>query len=285
MLVNLREWHRPATVTAALRLLQRGGAAVVPAAGMTTLAKLEMPAVTGLVDLTALPLTYVNAARGGLRVGATTTVSELIDAPAGRKYAAGMLRQCGLSIGSTLNRNLITCGGNSVQCYFWSCLPVALLALDAQLVVARGRGRRRVAAAEFFARQPKQVLGAAALVTELILPPLPPGTRAGFRKVAPTATAFAQVTVAALLRVRAGTITGLQAALGGLAALPQRFPELEKKYCGCPATDAVFAELAERLASHCQVLPDMRVSAEYKRMLVQTVTGDLLRALRDGGRS
>lgn len=282
MLVNLRDWHRPSSVPAALSLLKRGRGSIIPAAGMTTLARQERPQITGLVDLTALNLAGVKRERDGLRVGAATTVGELMRHPLTARYAAGLLRQCGLAVGSTLTRNLITCGGNIAQCYFWSCLPPALLALGAGVIVARGRGCRRIAAAEFFARSPQQLLGGDSLVTAIILPALPAGTRASFRKVAPTATAFAYVTAAVLLRVRGGKIAAVRAALGGLAALPQRFPEIEEEYAGAPASEKVFARLAAQLAAQCRALPDMRVSADYKRVLAETLIADMLTELRGG---
>lgn len=282
MLVNLCDWHRPPSVAAALRLLRRGRGGIIPAAGMSTLARLANPGITGVLDLTALALAYAKRRSGGLHIGAATTISELIQSPLTKTYAGGMLRQCGGTIGSTLNRNMVTCGGNIVQCYFWSCLPVALLALDAQVVVARGSRRRSLAAAGFFASQPKQSLASDALVTEIILPHLPAGTRAGFRKVAPTATAFAYVTAAALLRRRGQKIAEVRVALGGLTALPQRFPDIEDEYAGRPASDALFAELAARLLDRCRVLPDMRVSADYKQALARSLVADMLIELRDG---
>ncbi len=281
MLVGLQRWHRPATPAAAVRLLARGGKRMLPVAGATALFRRDLPEITDALDLTALPLHGITAARGALRAGAAVTVGDLLRSPHTVRYAGGVLQQCALAIGTTLHRNVITLGGNCAQCFFWSALPVAALALGARFTVVSPRGTRRLTATELFARPPQQVLGRATLITHLEFPRLPAGSRARFRKVAPNATAFAYVQAAVVLRCRRGSIAGVQAALGGLQALPQRFPAIEKSFAGRPADAAGLQALAEALVAAAVAQPDMRVTADYKRALMRALLCDLLGEARD----
>ena len=67
-----------------------------------------------------------------------------------------------------------------------------------------------------------------------------------YRKVRDRASyAFALVSVAAALDVRAGTVAEARVALGGVAPKPWRATEAERTLTGAPATEASFRRAAD----------------------------------------
>jgi xanthine dehydrogenase YagS FAD-binding subunit len=137
-----------------------------------------------------------------------------------------------------------------------SDMAVAMLALDAEVVVLGAAGERAVPLGEFYRRpgaEPHRdtTLEHGELITEVRLPPVPVARRSTYRKVRDRASyAFALVSVAAALEVADGTVRDVQLALGGVAHRPWRAARAEAELRGKPATEqqfrrAIEAELAD----------------------------------------
>lgn len=277
MLKNLKNYYRPASLAAGLALLKKGKGTIIPIGGATTLAVLDSPRVEGVVDVTTLGLDYVKQDRNELRIGAGTTISGIIESKPGQKYLGGFLVQSGLTIGSTLNRNMITVGGNLYQLYLWSCLPVALLALDGTITLRKAGKKRTLAAAEFFATNPRQTVGSDELITEIAFPVKAlAGARGKFSKFSKTATGYPMVSVAAAVRVKSGKLDRLQVAVGALQTLPQRFPEIERRFLGQALTETTAAEFAAAVATAAAIVKELRASVEFKRRVAEEMIRETL---------
>lgn len=134
-----------------------------------------------------------------------------------------------------------------------SDMAVAVSALDAEVSLHGPGGERRVGLDRLY-RDPGDTphldttVEAGELITEVILPAPPPGL-AAYRKVRERASfAFALVSLAAVLQVDGGTVTGARLALGGVAHRPWRARRAEEALIGRPAqvesyTAAIEAEL------------------------------------------
>ncbi|MCB0115546.1 MAG: FAD binding domain-containing protein, partial [Caldilineaceae bacterium] len=111
----LNEYHKPATLAEALQLLSRTETRLVPLAGGSRLiGELETRArrdVDGVVDLSGLGLSYIHAEDNELRVGAMTTISDLIAHPVAADLAGGLLRRVARYEGPINLRNAATLGG------------------------------------------------------------------------------------------------------------------------------------------------------------------------------
>ena len=96
MLLNLREYHRPADegttggLARALEILSRSGISTVPLAGGDILVGSGDEAVEAVVDLQGLGLDTVTIGAGELRIGAMVTRTDLSEA--GRDEATSLLR-------------------------------------------------------------------------------------------------------------------------------------------------------------------------------------------------
>ncbi|MEZ4834370.1 MAG: FAD binding domain-containing protein [Caldilineaceae bacterium] len=138
----LNEYHKPATLAEALQLLSRTETRLVPLAGGSRLiGELETRArrdVDGVVDLSGLGLSYIHAEDNELRVGAMTTISDLIAHPVAADLAGGLLRRVARYEGPINLRNAATLGGIVAAAEADSELYAALLALGASVVYGGG---------------------------------------------------------------------------------------------------------------------------------------------------
>jgi xanthine dehydrogenase YagS FAD-binding subunit len=132
-----------------------------------------------------------------------------------------------------------------------SDMAVAMTALDAQLeLLNANHATRRVAIGDFH-RLPgdtphiETILEPGEMITNIVLPPPPPG-RQLYRKVRDRASyEFALVSVAVIVATEGAKISTARVAFGGVAHKPWRSPEAEAALMGRPATMATFQSAAE----------------------------------------
>jgi len=130
-----------------------------------------------------------------------------------------------------------------------SDMAVALVALDATVLVRGPEGERAIPMAEFhrLAGDTPHIdtnLRPDELITAIDVPSLP-FARQRYRKVRDRASyAFALVSVAAALDVAAGRVRGVRLALGGVAHKPWRAIAAERALAGAPATAETFRAAA-----------------------------------------
>ena len=132
-----------------------------------------------------------------------------------------------------------------------SDMAVALAALDAEVGLLGANGAsRRIPINEFYrlpgdAPHVETVINTGEMITEVILPPPPPG-RQLYRKVRDRASyEFALVSVAVVVAAEQGKITAARVAFGGVAHKPWRSREAEAALEGRPATMATYRAAAD----------------------------------------
>ncbi|RYE89929.1 MAG: xanthine dehydrogenase family protein subunit M, partial [Myxococcales bacterium] len=131
-----------------------------------------------------------------------------------------------------------------------SDMAVALLALDARVVVRGPQGERTVAVGELLVvpgttPQVETTLARGELITHVTLAPSAWAARSAYVKVRDRASyAFALASAAVALEVEGGTIRQARVALGGVATRPWRCVEVEQALVGKKATVEVFRQAA-----------------------------------------
>jgi xanthine dehydrogenase YagS FAD-binding subunit len=132
-----------------------------------------------------------------------------------------------------------------------SDMCVALAGLDAKVHISSAAGERVVPFTQFH-RLPGEepeidtVLEPGELITGVELPTLPFAANSTYRKVRDRSSyAFALVSVAAALEVKAGEIRNVRIALGGVAHKPWRAEKAEQALTGRPAVTESFLKAAE----------------------------------------
>lgn len=143
-----------------------------------------------------------------------------------------------------------------------SDMAVAMAAHDATVHLLGPEGLRAVPLAAFH-RLPGDdpsrdtVMAPAELITAVELPPSPWGRTVHYLKVRERSSyAFAAVSVAAALNIKAGEIVDARVVLGGVAHKPWRAKAAESAVLGTPPDAAAFARAGEAAVAEARPLPD-----------------------------
>jgi xanthine dehydrogenase YagS FAD-binding subunit len=141
-------------------------------------------------------------------------------------------------------------GGAGCWAAHASDLAPPLLAMGASVVIAGPGGERTVPLAGFLAgpeQDPRRenILGAAEIVSAVLLPRLPPGWRGTYLKSRErTAGDFPIVSAAFGCEPGGGTLRQVRLVLGGVAPVPRRCPQVEALLEGMVLTDALADQAA-----------------------------------------
>jgi xanthine dehydrogenase YagS FAD-binding subunit len=146
--------------------------------------------------------------------------------------------------------------GTSGQCVAThpSDLAVALVALDALVVLRSGLGERRVPAADFFQRpgttpDREHDLRPGELIVAVEVPAGSHTRQSGYLKVRDRQSyEFALASAAVALDIGAGVVRAAKVAVGGVGTVPWRLPEVEKALVGQRPDSAPWELAAARAA-------------------------------------
>ncbi|MFE9093940.1 FAD binding domain-containing protein [Streptomyces sp. NPDC007264] len=274
MILTDFDYVRPTTLGEATALLAAPGSRAL-AGGQSLLVDLKTGEGTAarLVDIRGIAALrgIRRTAAGGLAVGALTTLAELAADPLVRAEAPA-LAAAARAGGDPQTRNLGTVGGNLAAAGSATDLPVAVLAADATLHIARHGGKRALTAGDYA----RDGLPEDTLLTSVELPPKGPDEAEGFQRTADRATRYPLCAVAVrVTRGRDGTATGLRIAVTGATARALRLTGVEDLLTGGTArTDEVLA--AFRVQPGDLFVPGRGASAEYQRHLAGVLTARAL---------
>jgi len=274
-------WYRPTSLYEAVGLLIAYGADSVIVAGGTSVG-LNPPRRDGLsmIDLQKLELTTVVRMDGVTRLGALVTAHTLTTSDQLDSVGSGLLRVTGSTMGPRPVRNRITLGGNVMQPFRWSDLPVSLLALDAKFELYGPKGFRTIAADELLATQPRRQLLPGELLAWADVAVDAPGEGGCFLKLHWTKVDHAVASVAVKLALVDGRCDRLRLALGALAPLPQRWTSVEEALVGTELDDESIAQGLTN-AQPSRVVAEQRAEADYKLQVARTLAARALRTARD----
>lgn len=278
MFDKVEAFYRPESVAEALRLIQRSKGQSRIVAGGTDLVVEGDRSVRFLIDLTRAGLTYIRRRAATCVIGATTTLNDLEESTAIRALAGGLLSRAAAACGSVQNRNLATIGGNLAHGSPAADLATPLLGLDAAVVLADARGRRKLPLAEYFGRAQENGFRDSLLV-EVVIPEPPHGVRMGwsFQKFGRTEVDIALVNAAAGLQLDVrGRVKWARLALGAVAAAPFRALPVERLMEGREFDHTLLAEVGEEVMREVIPISDQRAPEEFRRELSRVVAGRAL---------
>ena len=170
----LAEYHRPTTLAGALELLADRTSRRVPLAGGThlvgALETRQRRNVDGVVDLAGLNLSFIQHFDSSLRVGAMTTLTELVEHPLCAGLAGGILPDTARFEGPQNLCNAATVGGLVALAEPDSELFASLLALNASVVAVDKDGVESHRLLDDFAGSPSRLPQGTLLITQVRLP-------------------------------------------------------------------------------------------------------------------
>jgi len=279
---ELKAFFQPRSLPEALALIKEHGDSVRPLAGGTSLVFSRSSRLERVVDLGRLGLNTFKQDNGGLHLGAMLTCAALRQEL--QEMTPNALYEAAGRVGSRILQNHITVGGNCVQVYAWSDLPVALLALGADFVI-QGQETRTVAAEAFFDRHPLRVLSAGELLTEVKVSAGSLEAGSAYLKFGRTEMDHALASAGAMVALEGGRVSRARITVGAVRGLPQLLSAAAETLKGKEPGGPALEEAARLAAQEAKVTADYRATADYRKQLVASLVEDVLRAAaaRAGG--
>lgn len=265
-----RRFVRPATLTEALTVL-RDNPDAVPVAGCTDWGvdvNIKSTRADLVIGLDRLPeLRTFTEADDHVELGAALTLSEIEQRLDGR---IPLLSKLFPQFASRLIRNGATIGGNLGTASPIGDTPPALLALDAELVLAGLDGTRVVPLADYFTGYRQTVRAPGELIQSVRIP-LPLAGITAFHKIAKRRfDDISSVAIGYAIDVQDGIVRTARIGLGGVAATPLRATAVEAALEGRPWTAETVGAAARVLQEEGTPMDDHRASSRYRRAMLGT---------------
>lgn len=179
-------------------------------------------------------------------------------------------------------RNRGTIGGSLAHADPAAELPAICVACDAILVAQSQRGRREIAAADFFKGMFETALAADELLVEIRFPEWPAGRAHGFLEVARRHGDFAICGIAATVDFnQIGSISDSRIVAFGVNDRPVRLAAAERALIGTKGTSGAIRAVAAAASAGLSPRNDHHASSEYRLELAQVLTRRaLIQAMR-----
>ena len=239
------------------------------------------PPVHTLVDVTQIAeMIALEMRQEELYIGAALPLSCLVESPLVSQHAQALCEAAGL-IGGPQVRNTATLGGNVAHALPAGDGTIALLALNAQAVVASQDGVRRLPVGDLFlgpgrsALKPRQEV-----LVGFYLPRGKSGQASAHRRVMrPQGVAIAILNMAVWLERSEDEIKDIRVAVGPAGPKPLRASQLEAFLCRKTIDKATLAQARKLLLAeaHFRTSPH-RSTAVYRRHLADVLLEETLTA-------
>lgn len=280
----IEAYAAPTKVEEAAELLAGGEATVF--AGATDLmlqtrsgAKAYAPTLVNLRRVEGLRGT--TEANGAIRLGALTTITDVLNDKVLRR-SAPVLCETAEKFACGQVRNSATVGGNVCNASPAGDMIIPLLLLDAEAELVSwvdGEANwRRIPLCNFFDGPGQTKLRASEILTALTFRTPAADFVAGFQKFGTRRSMdISVVSVGIGGRMSEGVLTDARVAFGAVAPVPLRGRDTEAALEGQSICEATIEAAARTADTEVSPISDVRGSAWYRRELIKTLTGRLLR--------
>lgn len=280
------EYYRPQTLSEALEILERVEDAKVLAGGQSLIPMMNMRLARpqALVDINQLPeLTRIDEGPEGLTIGSLVRHYQLEHSPVVREWAP-LITQAERLIGHPAIRSRGTIGGSLSHADPAAELPVLAVLGDWQIEVSSTADSHAIPASEFFL---SYFITAAAPTDIVTAIQVPRQTAAGqIVEYAVRSGDFALAIAAVQVTVDDhGIVEEARVALGGVADIPWRNPELERQWVGQTAGTVLWREIAHTVAQEIEPSDDLHATASHRRSLAEHLIEQAFQQAADNGRT
>lgn len=271
------EYHRPATVAEAIKILGKNKKATILAGGHSLLPamKLRVSEPAALVDIGRIKtLVGIKAGKTSVKIGALTTHA-MVAASKDLAKACPILPEAAALIGDTQVRNRGTIGGSLAHADPGADYPTVILALDATITAQGKSGSRDIPASKFFKDLLTTALKPGEILTAVTVPAYNNAKGMGgcYLKHRHPASGYAVVGVAALIGLTKGQVTRISVAVGGASGVPVRCKAVESALMGEVPSDEAIATAAAAVAEAIDMpMSDVYASADYRMHLATVLT-------------
>lgn len=204
-----------------------------------------------------------------IRIGALTTHAELL-ACGSLHEILPIFRQAADIIADPQVRNRGTIGGSLANADPAADWPAVIIALNAELQIAGPKGRRRVAARDFFVGIFTTLTDPSEVIAAIHIPHPLAGTQFRYRKIRHPASGYAVVGVALAICTQGGVVTHASIGITGAAAHAFAAEAATQFLTGKPLTRGNIDEAARLACEPAEYLSDHYASSAYRQHLART---------------
>ena len=227
----------------------------------------------------------ITQSKGGVRIGALTTMTELLNSPLVRERFNALWQACDHFASDQL-RNASTIGGNICNASPAGDTLVPLLVLNARAVLASkpngAQTTRTLPLSEFFTGPGRTKRIADELLIAVDIPSPAAGFVSEFFKFGTRPALDISTISIGFGAVRDGRVLrDVRLAFGAVAPTPIRAPQSEAALEGKPLTDLTITAALTAAANEIHPISDVRASDWYRRELVQNILRRLLTHVRE----
>jgi len=267
------EYHRPADWASARELLRRAPPLLLgPRVSIPLYGDAE-----AVVDLSRLDLAYIKVDEG-IHLGALTPLQDLADSPQLQTLANGLLSQAARLTAHYGLRNLATVGGALLSREGPPEILLALLALDAAVVV-RGDGTREIPLAVAWLEDAAlEIVRPGEVIVEVKFAQPAQGAGTALERIARTPRDESIVSAAAVIEAIDGVCRKARLAVAGATPRPQRMTSAERLLEDQPFTPEQLQKAAQAVMTEAHPIADYRGSAEYRRAMAGVLSRRALEA-------
>jgi carbon-monoxide dehydrogenase medium subunit len=261
-------YHRPATVSDAVKLLAALGDDARPLAGghsLLPMMKLRLATPEHLVDLHDVDgLKGIRRDGGRIVIGAMTTQHDLL---ASEEIASllPILHETALLIADPQVRYLGTVGGNVANGDPGNDLPALMMTLDATYRLEGPSGGREVAASEFYQGAYFTALEPGELLTSVAIPLPASGHGYAYEKLKRKVGDYATAAAAVLLTMAGGKVATCSIGLTNLSETPLLAATAAQAVIGTSLDAAALKQAAAAAETIMAPAADARGPVEYRK--------------------
>jgi aerobic carbon-monoxide dehydrogenase medium subunit len=275
------DYHAPTTVNDALGLMTRLGSEAKWLAGghsLLPMMKLRFAQPAHLIDLNRIAeLRGIREEGTHVVIGAMTSENDLIASPILRERVP-LLADAPKLIADPQVRNRGTIGGDIAHGDPGNDHPALSLAVNATLELVGPRGRRNVAADDFYLGLYATALAEDEILAAIRVPFFAPGTGWAYEKLKRKTGDWATAGAAVVMRMAGGKVSECRIALTNLAPTALRAPAAEQALIGQAVNDAAVKAAAAAAMAICDPAEDLRGDVEYKTAMAGQMVQRAIRA-------
>jgi len=266
--VSVEAYYLPQSIEETTNILAEPGKDLLILAGGT----LAMPLINDgistprdVVGLKSAGLNYLDKADGEYIIGATTTLSQMES-----QAEFPILKDAAHAVGGWAIRNMGTVAGNLFAPPPGGDFAVALLALDAKIVIASRDAERTIPIGEFFTGFMTNVLLPGEIIKEFRIP-LAVGQTSYIKYGRRGANTPSIVTIAVNLHISDDSVERAKIALGAVGPYPFRAVKAEKSMIGQPLTEESIQKAADLAVSESEPFTDPIASEWYREKMIPII--------------
>ena len=271
------ELYSPTDLNDALRFMEQEDRNVaVIASGTDLLPRMRRRQISPsiLVDISSFAedLRYVRESDGTIRLGALTTVTDLLESPIFYGKLS-IIREAATLFGAPQVRNVATVGGNICSAASSEDLIPVFIALDAKLKLVSARGERTVPLKDFIVGKRQTTRKASEILAEVSFDPPSGHSWTAYEKLGRRNMLILAMVNEALSLTLEDDLQTIHSARVALNRVSGKIPALAAKTSdfleGKKVVGQTIAEAQKILASELSLTSDFRGSGEYRTEVAQ----------------